>query len=297
MDPTAPRPGQSGGRPDHPDNGYPTGGYQAPAPQNPGVWDRSDREAARFAPPQPAGAPHGEPHYGQPTQAFAAPGTDRTMARAQVMAQGVARQVRSMPWQERVIRAPGVAAVVAGILTLLSLVFPWMTLVNDDMWNDPLYRGAKIGIGPFRLPYLFGGEYSILGESMDFDEELVSTGSVVTLGILVTFAALCMLIGGFLLARATLPELGAGLVVAALTSLGWARLPFSITNNLLDLARKDSVFHEDFFDGELGRSVIVRSGIGLHLTTLALWLLALALLVFLGMVVYREIIRIRRWLA
>lgn len=295
MDPSAPHPGQPGRQPGTTGYGSPTAGFQPPP--SPGVWDRSTRDSARFAPPQPAGAPHDEHDYGPPAPGYPAPGPDNTMARAQGMAQGVARQVRSMPWQERVIRAPGVAAVVAGVLTMLSLVFPWMTMVNEDMWNDPLYRGAKIGIGPFRVPYLFGGEYSILGETIDLDLAPFDTGGVVTLGLLVSFAALCMLVGGFLLARATLPEFGAGLVVAALTALGWARLPFSIANNLFDLARRDTVFHEEFFNGGLGRSVIVKSGIGLHLTTLALWILALALVVFLGMVVYREVIRMRRWLA
>lgn len=228
--------------------------------------------------PQQGYAPHG------------APG-------ASAFAGQAVRQVRSMPWQARVMRMPGGLAVVAGLLTLLSCLFSWWAVFDRSTGGLIEYS-----LAPFRgVSASSGSRWSDMAalNSLDGDDVEAIRALTVYVGIMLVVAALCLIAGGLLVALDRVHTLGAGLMLLGTVFLGYARVPAEAVGNLADAIGEASsgIFGSADLLGGLLSAFMPEARLGLGLSTFALVIMTIALLVYLGMIIYREFIRIRRWMA
>lgn len=207
------------------------------------------------------------------------------------------RQVRSMPWQERVMRLPGGLAVLAGLLTLLSCLFSWWAVFDRSMGGFIEYT-----LAPFRgVSVSSGSRWSDMAalNSLDGDEVEAIRAITMYMGVMLVVAALCLVAGGLLVVLGRSRTLGAALMLLGTVFLGYARMPAEMVGNLADTITEVSsgFFGSADLLGGLLSSLIPEARLGLGLSTLALIIMAIALLIYLGMIIYRESIRIRRWMA
>ena len=226
---------------------------------------------------------------------FAAP--QQHAGAAAAMATDTVRRVRSMPWQERVMRLPGAIAVLAGLLTLLSCLFAWWAVFDRTMGEL-----IEFTVSPFRGVSASSGSRwgdmaamnSLSGSDLD-----IARNITIAVGLLLVIAALCMVAGGLLIALNRAQVIGAALMLLGTVFLGYARIPAEIVGGVADLASDAGAAVSDRTGlyWELFGSLIPEARFGLGLSTFALVLMTLALLIYLGMIIYRETIRIRRWMA
>ncbi|WP_010539791.1 hypothetical protein [Dietzia alimentaria] len=248
-------------------------------------WESA--EAWKQSGHQPPGYPH--PGYPQPGQQYA--------GAAAAIATNSARRVKSMPWQERVMRLPGALAVLAGLLTLMSCLFSWWAMFDRSMGEMVEYT-----VAPFRGVSASSGSRwgdmammnSLSGSDLDSVRAIT-----ISIGILLVVAALCLVAGGVLVAIARAQLLGASLMLLGTVFLGYARIPSEMVGNLAEATTKAGSALTDPTDvfSDLFGSIIPEARFGLGLSTFAMTLMTLALLIYLGMIIYRETIRIRRWMA
>lgn len=261
-----------------------------------------------FGPPTAANPGYQQQH---PAQGAHAPQgqqqarTQSAVGAVQVTTSKVAEQVRSMPWQVRAMRLPGLLALVAGLFTLISLLTKWVLLRVAD-------QGVSIAltISPFRGVSGVGGnrftEAAALNElGSDAVESLAWLSRIV--GGLTVIALVLILVAGYLILRGKRPLIGPPLLVAGTLVLVYARLLVRSALEMSDafqeitqsaigtLSATDRVLMElagvslDFPEIE------VLSRAGFSLTTVAVWLLALAIVIYFAMIIYREIVRMKRW--
>ena len=216
---------------------------------------------------------------------------------AAAMATNTMRRVRSMPWQERVMRLTGTMAVFAGALTLLSCLFSWWAMFDRSMGTMVEYT-----VAPFRGVSASGGsrwgEMAAMNSLSSSDLSAVRSLSI-TVGVVLVVAALCLVAGGLLIAFDRAQLLGASLMLAGSVFLGYARVPSESLGNIGALASdaNSALSDPSGIFSELFASIIPEARFGLGLSTFALTIITLALLIYLGMIIYRETIRIRRWMA
>ena len=216
---------------------------------------------------------------------------------AAAIATNTARRVKSMPWQEWVMRLPGALAVLAGLLTLMSCLFSWWAVFDRSMGDMIEYT-----VAPFRGVSASSGSRwgdmaamnSLSGSDLDSVRAIT-----VSIGILLVVAALCLVAGGVLIALARSQLLGATLMLLGTVFLGYARIPSEMVGNLAEATTRAGSALTDPTDvfSDLFGSIIPEARFGLGLSTLAMTLMTLALIIYLGMIIYRETIRIRRWMA
>lgn len=250
----------------------PETGYAAPAQQYPQAGYQQSGPNQFAAPQQHAGA-------------------------AAAMATDTVRRVRSMPWQERVMRLPGAIAVLAGLLTLLSCLFAWWAVFDRTMGEL-----IEFTVSPFRgVSASSGSRWGDMAAMNSLSGSELDTARNITIavGLLLVIAALCMVAGGLLIALNRAQVIGAALMLLGTVFLGYARIPAEIVGGVADLASDAGAAVSDRTGlyWELFGSLIPEARFGLGLSTFALVLMTLALLIYLGMIIYRETIRIRRWMA
>ena len=216
---------------------------------------------------------------------------------AAAVATDTVRRVRSMPWQERVMRLPGAIAVLAGLLTLLSCLFAWWAVFDRTMGEL-----IEFTVSPFRgVSASSGSRWGDMAAMNSLSGSELDTARTITIavGFLLVIAALCMVAGGLLIALNRAQVIGAALMLLGTVFLGYARIPAEIVGGVADLATDAGAAVSDptGLYSELFGSLIPEARFGLGLSTFALVLMTLALLIYLGMIIYRETIRIRRWMA
>lgn len=264
-----------------PQQGGPQQSYAQEAPHGyaqygaPGPWQGNPQAG-------PAQGPSAGPRFGPAASAFAG--------------QSV-RRVRSMPWQERVMRVPGGLAVLAGLLTLLSCLFSWWAVFDRSTGGFIEYS-----LAPFRgVSVSSGSRWSDMAalNSLDPDEMEAIRAITMYVGIMLVVAALCLVAGGLLVALGRSRTLGVALMLLGTVFLGYARIPAEMVGNVADAVGEatSGFFGSADLLGGLLSAFIPEARLGLGLSTLALVLMAIALLVYLGMIIYREFIRIGRWTA
>lgn len=257
----------------HQDGGYPRGGYGQQGGYDQGGYDQGQ---------------YGPGHQGTGQQ---------MMSSAANFAGQTAKRVQSMPWQERVMRLPGVFAVVAGFLALLSCLFPWWSMFQRD--SSGVY---EYSIAPFRgLRVSSANRFGDLAALNTFTRDELDTfrSITITIGSVLLIAALCLIIGGVLVALARTQVVAITLVVFGAVLLGYARVPSQIIGNFVEAASDATSMLSNEFGiiGELAASALPEARFGLGLSTAALVLATIGILIFVGMIAYRETIRIRRWMA
>lgn len=276
-------PGQQPGQ-QYPQAGYPQSGYQQPG----------------YAQPEYAQPDYTQPGYAQPGQQsgpnrFA--GAQQHAGAAAAVATDTVRRVKSMPWQERVMRLPGAMAVFAGLLTLMSCLFAWWAAFDRTMGDMIEYT-----ITPFRgISASSGSRWGDMAamNSLSGSELDTARSFTISIGILLVIAALCMVAGGLFIALNRAQIIGASLMLLGTVFLGYARVPAETVGSIAKLATDAGTSMSDptGLYSELFGSLIPEARFGLGLSTFALVLMTLALLIYLGMIIYRETIRIRRWTA
>ena len=220
-------------------------------------------------------------------------------------------RVRGMSWQELALRIPGAVAVLAGVCCLLSCFFPWHSIFQTE--GD---RPLEIAVAPFRGAYVSGASRlteQLIGNT--FDSEALDTLGEVTMyvGVLVVIAALLFVLGGLAVATNRYSTAGFCAIVTGIVVLGYARVVSGVVGNFAevghDIASAAGVLDPDLLEsisgGDLGyidlqdivEKFIPEAGFGLGLTTFALWIAVIGVVVYLAMIVYREWIRFQRWSA
>ena len=249
----------------HPQAGYPQTGYQQPGQQQ--------SDPSRFA------------------------GAQQHAGAAAAMATDTVRRVQSMPWQERVMRLPGAMAVFAGLLTLLSCLFSWWAVFDRSMGDLIEYT-----IAPFRgISASSGSRWGDMAAMNSVSQSDLDAARALTIsvGVVLVVAALCLVAGGLLVAIARARLLGASLMLLGTVFLGYARIPAEMVGGIADLASDAGAALVDptGLYSDLFGPIIPEARFGLGLSTFAMTIMTLALLIYLGMIIYRETIRIRRWMA
>ena len=236
------------------------------------------------------------PQAGYQQPGYQQPGQQQSGAAA-AMATNTVRRVKSMPWQERVMRLPGALAVFAGLLTLLSCLFSWWA-VFDRASGDLI----EYTVAPFRgISASSGSRWGDMAamNSLSGSELETAQNFTISIGVLLVVAALCLVAGGLLIALARAQLFGASLMLLGTVFLGYARIPAELVGNVAKLASDAGSALSDptgIFSDLFG-SIIPEARFGLGLSTFAMTIMTLALLIYLGMIIYRETIRIRRWMA
>ena len=223
-------------------------------------------------------------------------------AGAAAMTTRVTSQVSAMPWQEKVMRLPGVLGVLAGLLVLISTVTTW--------WRFGFSGGGNIygfEISPFLgFSASTGHQFTDAAMMQTFTtDEIESIENIsLVIGVLLVVAALILIIAGMLVAMGKAVTLGPAMLVLGLLVLVVARLASEMAGNFSETVQGLSSIlgsfglpDDDPFGFSALGSVVVEAGLGVGITTFALWLLALALIVYGGMIIYREVVHIRRWTA
>lgn len=262
-------------------------GAPAPDPQQPHLPGSGHQPAG---PQQPSAAPQFPGN-----QQF--PGPQQPTGAAAVMSSGTVRRVRSMPWQERALRLPGALAVFAGLLTLLSCLFSWWAVFDRSMGDLIEYT-----VTPFRgVSASSGSRWSDMAamNALSASELEVAENFTIAVGFLLVVSALCMVVGGLLILLARAQLVGVSLTLLGAVFLGYARIPSEMVGSMATLATdaRSALTDPAGPFSDLFGSIIPEARFGLGLATFALTIVTLALLIYLGMIIYRETIRIRRWMA
>lgn len=234
-------------------------------------------------------APHGPGPGGSAPEQFA--------ASAAVVAGRAAQRVQRMPWQERALRLPGVLAIISGAVTLLSCLFPWWALFDRSEGSLVEYS-----IAPFRgVSASSGSRWSDMAaiNTLSQDDLEAAQALTVSVGVALVLAALTLIAGGILVARGRMQVLGISLVLFGTVLLGYARVPSEILGNVAEATSNvtSTLGGELAMIADLVGSVVPEARFGLGLSTLALTVATLGLVVYVAMIAYRETIRIRRWMA
>ncbi|EYT61933.1 hypothetical protein H483_0112195 [Dietzia sp. UCD-THP] len=258
-------------------------------------YGHSADPTARFTRPD-------HPDHHEPTERFPAQGpdhssTDQWVASAAGAAGQTARRVQSMPWQERLLRLPGVLAVTSGVFALLSCLFPWWALFDRSGGSLIEYS-----VAPFRgVSASSGSRWSDMAaiNTLDQDDLEVARVLTVSVGLALVVAAVTLIAGGILIARGRMQAVGISLILFGAVTLGYARVPSEIVGNVSDAASdiSSAIGAEFSLVAELVGSMVPEARLGLGLSTFALTLAALGIIVYLVMIAYRETIRITRWIA
>lgn len=195
------------------------------------------------------------------------------------------------------MRLPGAMAVFAGLLTLMSCLFAWWAGFDRSMGDMMEYT-----IAPFRgISASSGSRWgdmaamnSLSGSDLD-----AARNFTISIGLLLVIAALCMVAGGLLIALNRAQITGASLMLLGTVFLGYARIPAETVGSIAKLASDAGSAMSDptGIYSDLFGSLIPEARFGLGLSTFALAIMTLALLIYLGMIIYRETIRTRRWMA
>lgn len=257
-------------------------------------WESPETGSA--APGQQPGQQYPQAGY-QQTGPNRFAGAPQQAGAAAAMATDTVRRVQSMTWQERVMRLPGAMAVFAGLLTLMSCLFAWWAVFDRSMGDL-----AEYTVTPFRgISASSGSRWGDMAamNSLSTSDLNAARTLTVSIGILLVVAALCLVAGGLLIALARAQLLGASLMLLGTVFLGYARIPAEMVGNLAKTATEAGSALSDptGIFSELFGSIIPEARFGLGLSTFAMTLMTLALLTYLGMIIYRETIRIRRWMA
>lgn len=202
-----------------------------------------------------------------------------------------------MPWQEWVLRLPGILAVISGVLVLLSCLFPWWSLFDRS-------GGALVeySMAPFRgLSASSGSRWSDMAALNALSPDGVEMAKAVTLavGLALVASALTLIAGGVLVAMGRRSVLGIALVLFGAVVLGYARVPSEMVGGVAEaVSGVGAAFGaESLLVAELVGSMIPEARFGLGLSTTAMTLVTIGLVVYVGMIIYRETLRIRRWVA
>lgn len=257
-------------------------------------WESPETGSA--APGQQSGQQYPQAGY-QQTGPNRFAGAPQQAGAAAAMATDTVRRVQSMTWQERVMRLPGAMAVFAGLLTLMSCLFAWWAVFDRSMGDL-----AEYTVAPFRgISASSGSRWGDMAamNSLSTSDLNAARTLTVSIGVLLVVAALCLVAGGLLIALARAQLLGASLMLLGTVFLGYARIPAEMVGNLAKTATEAGSALSDptGIFSELFGSIIPEARFGLGLSTFAMTLMTLALLTYLGMIIYRETIRIRRWMA
>lgn len=210
---------------------------------------------------------------------------------------GAFRRVRSMSWQELMLRIPGALAILSGVFVLIACAIPW-----HSMFRSGSGQHFEVAVAPFRGMYVKGGSrWSDPLLQASFGDEMLNDVHEVTIGVGATLvvAALLLLLGGLAVATLRFQTAGMCSIVLGLVALGYARISSGIVGNVVE-GGKEFLSTADDFVGTSGKSIdslLPQPALGLGVSTFALWVAALAVVVYLAMIVYREWIRFRRWAA
>lgn len=243
---------------------------------------------------QPGSGPY--PAYGR-TDGF---GPQQAAPGAMAMTSRVTSQVAAMPWQEKVMRLPGILGMLAALLLLISTVTNW--------WEFGMRaEGTVFGlaISPFRgVSGTSGSSFTDAAMLNDFTSEEISGieqfGLVV--GVLLVVAAVVLAAAGTLVAMGRSAVLGPALLVLGVLLVVQARLTSAMLDNASDLLGSAGGIlggATDDFAGALmeglGLSFVIDPGAGVWLSAVAMWLVWIGVLIYFGMIIYREVVRVRRW--
>ncbi|WP_182636782.1 hypothetical protein [Dietzia sp. SLG310A2-38A2] len=202
-----------------------------------------------------------------------------------------------MPWQERMLRLPGFLAVISGVFALLSCLFPWWALFDRSGGSLIEYS-----IAPFRgVSASSGSRWSDMAaiNTLAQDDLELARAITVSVGLALVIAALSLIVGGILVARARMQVVGISLTLFGAVILGYARVPSEMVGNVADAASdiSSAIGSEFSLAADLVGSMVPEARFGLGLSTFALTLAALGLVIYVAMIAYRETIRIKRWMA